>query len=45
MVTLEGRTHYHQLAFWTRDSRWESSRKVFEEVLETFAECPDGCGN
>jgi len=45
MVALEGKTHYHQLAFWTRATRWERSKEVFEEVLATFVECPDGCGN
>lgn len=44
MAALEGKTHYHQLVFWTSASRWERSRNVFEEVLETFTECPDGCG-
>ena len=43
LVALEGTDSYHQLVFWSTAARWKTGSNVFEEVLTSFAECPDGC--
>jgi Tfp pilus assembly protein PilE len=43
-VTVEGKNHFHQVLFWSLPTRWGDPSDIFENVLATFSECADKCG-
>ena len=42
-TALEGEYHYHQVLFWTLPTKWQGNRKIFENALARFTECPGRC--
>jgi Tfp pilus assembly protein PilE/predicted RNA-binding Zn-ribbon protein involved in translation (DUF1610 family) len=43
-VAVEGKNHFHQVLFWSLPTRWGDPTDIFENVLATFSECADKCG-
>jgi len=42
-VALESEHRFHQILIWTVPTGWSANLKQFEEIVNSFTECPAGC--